>query len=124
MHEDKRTTEAKIAELNLAWQPDLVLVDGRRSTVEWAGRGPYVYPNVIMASGDMVAVDSEAVKILKTFPADNRIQPPLEELGQLATASALGLGSMDYALVESPAHTQTEESNNLDPATLAVMNTP
>ncbi len=111
-------------ELNLAWQPDLNLIDGRRSTIEWAGRGPYVYPNVIMASGDMVAVDSEAVKILKTYPAENRIQLPLEQLGQLATAHALGIGSMDYELVESAAHTRTEQENNLDPATLAVMNTP
>ena len=124
LHEDKLTTEARIAELSLAWQPDLVLVDGRRSTVEWAGRGPYVYPNVIMASGDMVAIDAEVVKILKTYPAENRIRPALEELGQLATAAALGIGSFNSIVVEAPAHTRTEEENNLDPATLAVMNTP
>ena len=124
MHSDKKTTEAKIAELNLAFQPDLVIMDGRRSTVEWAGRGPYVYPNVIMASGDMVAIDAEAVRILKTFPAENRIQLPLEELGQLATASCLGLGCIESKIIEAPAHIHTEESNNLDPATLAVMNTP
>ncbi len=124
MHADKNTTEAMIAELNLAFQPDLIVMDGRRSTVEWAGRGPYVYPNVIMASGDMVAIDSEAVRILKTYPAENRIQLPLEELGQLATASGLGLGSIESEIIEAPAHTHTEESNNLDPATLAVMNTP
>jgi uncharacterized protein (DUF362 family) len=124
MHADKHTTEAMIAELNLAWQPDLVIVDGRRSTVEWAGRGPYVYPNVIMASGDMAAVDAEAVRILKSYPADNRIKPPLEELGQLAQAAALGIGSIQAEILEAAAHTRTEEDNNLDPASLAVMDTP
>jgi uncharacterized protein (DUF362 family) len=124
MHSDKKTTEAMIAELNLAFQPDLIIMDGRRSTVEWAGRGPYVYPNVIMASGDMVAIDAEAVRILKTFPSENRIQIPLEQIGQLATAASLGLGSMDALIVEAPANTHTEEANNLDPATLAVKDTP
>lgn len=124
LHENKLITEARVAELNLAWQPDLVILDGRRSTVEWAGRGPYVYPNWIMASGDMVAIDAEAVKILKSYPAENRIQPPLEELGQLAAARALGIGSLDSILLDAAAHTRTEEDNNLDPATLAVMNTP
>jgi uncharacterized protein (DUF362 family) len=121
MHADRTTTEAMIAELNLAFQPDLILVDGRRTTVEWAGRGAYVYPNLILASGDMVAVDSEVVKILKGYPAQNRIQIPLEELPQLAVAQEHGLGSMDYNVIEAPAHTQTEESDNRDPATIAVM---
>jgi uncharacterized protein (DUF362 family) len=120
MHSDKSLTEAMIAELNLAWQPNLVIVDGRRSTVEWAGRGPYVYPNVIMASGDMVAVDAEAVRILKTYPADNRIKPPVEELGQLAQAAALGIGSLEAEIIEVAGHTRTEEEENLDPASLAV----
>lgn len=120
MHSDRTTSEAMIAELNLAFQPDLVIVDGRRSTVEWAGRGPYVYPNVIMASGDMVAIDTEVVKTLKTFPAQNRIQIPIEELGQIKVAQMHGLGSMDYEVVEAPAHSCTEELDNHDPATIAV----
>jgi len=124
MHADKLTTEAMIAELSLAFQPDLIIMDGRRSTVEWAGRGPYVYPNVIMASGDMVAIDAEAVRILKTFPAENRIRIPLEQIKQLSTAACLGLGTMESVIIKAPAHTHTEETNNLDPATLAVINTP
>jgi len=48
LHAVHDETEMKIAELNLAWQPDLVLMDVRRSTVDWAGRGDYVYPNVVM----------------------------------------------------------------------------
>jgi uncharacterized protein (DUF362 family) len=122
LHSEKTTTEAMVAENNLGWQPDLVIVDGRRSTVTWHGRGAYVYPNVIMASGDMVAVDTEAVKILKAYPEKNRIQVDLEKLPMLCVAQEHGLGSMDYALVEAEGHTRTEEEGNLDPAALAVMN--
>ena len=86
LHEDKETTEFKVPELNLGWQPDVVLMDLRRSTVAWHGRGDYVFPYVIMASGDMVAIDTEAVKILKTFPEDNRITLPIEELRQFVAA--------------------------------------
>lgn len=109
LHEDDETVEAKIAELNLGWQPNLVLIDGRRSTVTLRGRGEYVYPNVIMASGDMVAIDTEAVNILKQYPEKNRLDVPVEEMGQLKTAQEHGLGSMDYIVVEAPARTRTEQ---------------
>ena len=116
LHQDRETVEAKVAELNLGWQPNLVLIDGRRSTVSGHGRGKYVYPNVIMASGDMVAIDTEAVKILKLYPAKNKLDLPVEELGQLKTAQEHGLGSMDFIVVEAPAHTHTEQEGVQDPA--------
>ena len=87
LHEDRENVGRKIPELNAGWQPNLVLVDGRRSTVGWHGRGEYVYPSVIMASGDMVAIDSEAVRILKTYPAENRLDVPVAEIEQLAQVS-------------------------------------
>jgi uncharacterized protein (DUF362 family) len=121
LHEDKNTTELKIPELNLGWQPDVVLMDLRRSTVAWHGRGEYVYPNVIMASGDMVAIDAEAVKMLKRFPEDNRITLPIEEMGQFIAARELGLGSMEYELFEAEAHTGTEQKEITDPAAIQIM---
>ena len=120
LHEDKDTTEFKVAELNLAWQPDLNLLDGRRTTVSWHGRGEYYYPNVLMASGDMVALDAEAVKELQRFPADNRLDLPVEELGQIATAVRHGLGSLDYELICGTANSETEQKGNTDPAAIAV----
>lgn len=114
LHEDRQTMEAKAAELNLGWQPNLVLIDGRRSTVTRDGRGEYIYPNVIMASGDMVAIDTEAVKILEQFPEKNQLGVPVEEMGQLKTAQEHGLGSMDYIVVEAPAHTHTEQESLLE----------
>ncbi len=114
LHADREQTEAKIAELNLGWQPDLVLMDGRRSTVAWNGRGEYIYPNVVMASGDMVAIDTEAVKILKQYPGKNKIDIPIKELGQLKVAQEHGLGSMDYVLLEAPANTHTIQESISD----------
>lgn len=122
LHSDKTLTESRIGELNLAFQPDFVIMDARRSTIEWAGRGDYVYPNLIMASGDMVAIDTEAVKILKQYPAKNRIRIPLEEMKMLTSAQKYGLGSMDYAVKEAPANLATKHRSNLDPAAIAVMN--
>lgn len=107
LHEDRPLTEWKIADLNLGWQPNLVFIDARRSTTRQYGRGPYVYPNAVLASGDMVAADAEAIKMLKTFPDDNLLNIPLEEMGQFATAMKLGLGSLDYTLLEAEGHTET-----------------
>ncbi len=109
LHQDRETVEAKVAELHLGWQPNLVLLDGRRTTVAWHGRGEYVYPNVIMASGDMVAIDTEAVKILKQYPGDNKLDIPLEEFGQFKMAQEHGLGTTDYVVVDTPANTHTEQ---------------
>ena len=120
LHRDRQTTEEKVPEVHLGWQPDLVLVDGRRSTVGWHGRGEYVYPNLIMASGDMVAVDTEAVKILQTFPAENRLGVPPADLAQITAARAYGLGSIDYVVREAPAHARTEQEAITDPSALEV----
>ena len=109
LHEDGHTHEQKISDLHLGWQPDLVMIDGRRSTVTPSGRGEYVYPNVVMASGDMVAIDAEAVKLLKEFPEDNELDIPLEEMGQFRRGVELGLGSLDYKLREAPANTTTDQ---------------
>lgn len=110
LHHDRETVEVKVAELNLGWQPDVVLVDGRRSTVTRHGRGDYVYPNVILASGDLVAIDAEAVKILQGFPEDNRLDVPVDEMGQISQALKHGLGSLDYTVSEAPANTQTRQA--------------
>ena len=109
LHEDRENVGRKIPEINAGWQPDLVLIDGRRSTVAWHGRGDYVYPNVIMASGDMVAIDGEAVRMLKTYPAENRLDIPVEEIEQLAGAVKLGLGSLNAMVMEAPANLHTEQ---------------
>jgi uncharacterized protein (DUF362 family) len=111
LHEDRSLTEYKVAELNLGWQPDLVFVDGRRTTNTQSGRGPYIYPNVVMASGDMAAIDTEALRILKSFPGENLLDISIEEMGQMKTALEHDLGSREYRVVEAEANLETEQKS-------------
>ena len=100
-----------------------MLIDGRRSTVSWHGlSGQYVYPGLIMASGDMVAVDTEVpVKILQTYPEKNRLDVPAEELGQIKAAVQHNIGSTRYIVLEAPAKSETEQEGVLrDPALVAM----
>jgi uncharacterized protein (DUF362 family) len=98
-----RNLEQKAAEINLVWQPDLIIVDGRKAFVSGGpDRGELVEPGIIMASGDMVAVDVEALKILQSYPAENRLDGDPYELPQIATAVKHGLTSAEggYKVVE------------------------
>ncbi len=92
--------EEKAAEINLACQPDLVVMDGRKSFVTGGpNQGQIVEPGVIMASGDMVAIDVEALNILLSYRARNRLVPDPWQSLQIATALKHGLGSRSYRLV-------------------------
>lgn len=95
-----RNLEQKVAEINLVWQPDLIIMDGRKAFVSGGpGKGELVEPGVIMASGDMVAIDVEALKILGSYEANNRLLPnPCDSL-QIATALRHGLGAKEYEVV-------------------------
>jgi len=56
----------------------------------------------VLASADLVALDIEALKILMSFKAKNRLDLPIWELPQIATAKKLGLGAQsekDYVVV-------------------------
>lgn len=106
-HADRSKVQYMIPELNLGWQPNLVFIDMRRTTNSQSGRGTYVYPNLVLASGDMVAIDAEAIKVLRQFPADNLLNVPFEEMGQFAAALEYGLGSLDYAVAEAEGNLET-----------------
>ena len=95
--------EQKSAEINLVWQPDLIAMDGRKAFVSGGpDKGELVEPGVIMASGDMVAIDVEALKVLKSYPADNRLDGDPYDLPQIATALKHGLSAAGgaYEVVE------------------------
>jgi uncharacterized protein (DUF362 family) len=52
-----------------------------------------VEPELLLASGDLVAIDIEAMRILLTYEAKNRLVPdPLQSL-QVVTAMKHSLGS-------------------------------
>jgi len=95
-----RNLEQKIAEISLAWQPDLIIVDGRKAFVSGGpNKGELVEPGIIMASGDLVAIDIEALKILGSYKANNRLPPNPCDSPQIVIALRHGLGSKEYKLV-------------------------
>jgi uncharacterized protein (DUF362 family) len=95
-----RNLERKIAEFNLVLQPDLVIMDGRKAFVSGGpDKGELVEPGVIMASGDQVAIDVEALKILGSYKAKNRLLPNPYDSPQIVTALRHRLGSKEYKVV-------------------------
>lgn len=95
-----RNLERKIAEFSLALQPDLIIMDGRKSFVSGGpDKGESVEPGVIMASGDLVAIDVEALKILGSYKAKNRLLPNPHDSPQIAIALRHSLGSKEYKVV-------------------------
>ncbi|MBM4433250.1 MAG: DUF362 domain-containing protein [Chloroflexi bacterium] len=91
----------KVAEINLCWQPDLIIMDGRKAFVSGGpDRGELVEPGLLLASGNIVAVDAEAVKVLLSYHGKNRLTADPWELPQIATALRHELGTRGYTLVE------------------------
>ena len=95
--------QEKVAEVNLCWQPDLIVMDGRRAFVTGGpDKGQVIDPGLLLASGDLVAVDIEAMKVLLDYGASNHIPANPWELPQIATAlkHGLGIGEGQYVVVE------------------------
>jgi uncharacterized protein (DUF362 family) len=83
-----------IAEINVAYQPDLIVVDGVEAFVRGGpDQGKLVDAQVVLAGTDRVAIDAVGVAILRhlgTTPAVS--QGPVFEQEQIARAVELGLG--------------------------------
>jgi uncharacterized protein (DUF362 family) len=86
--------QEKLADVNLCWQPDLIVMDGRKAFVSGGpDRGELVEPGLILASGDLIAIDVEAMKVILEYRASNKIPANPWELAQIATALKHGVGS-------------------------------
>jgi uncharacterized protein (DUF362 family) len=92
----------KLVDLNLVVHPSLIVMDGRKCFI--AG-GPFSgevrEPSVILASGDRVAMDVEAIEIIESFEGANLIEDPWSYT-QVRRAVELGLGvrsEHDYTVV-------------------------
>jgi uncharacterized protein (DUF362 family) len=67
-----RNLEEKIADLNLVVHPDLIIMDGRKCFINGGPAcGELRNPNVVLASGDRIATDVEATKVIKSFEGSN-----------------------------------------------------
>jgi len=88
--------EQKVVEINLAWQPDLIIMDGRKAFVSGGpDKGELVEPGIIMASGDMVAIDVEGLKVLLSYRAKNKLFDNPWESPQIVTALKHHLGCQE-----------------------------
>ncbi len=86
--------EEKLAEISLCWQPDLIIVDGRKAFITGGPqKGQVVEPRIILASGDLVAIDIESVKALLSYKARNKLISDPWQLPQITTALKYHLGS-------------------------------
>jgi uncharacterized protein (DUF362 family) len=94
--------EPAVAELNLAVRPHLFVVDGLTSMVAggpWSGEAATT--DLILASGDPIALDVVALGLLKHFGrSDHVVNKGVWEQGQIRRAVALGLGARGPEEVE------------------------
>ena len=83
-----------IAEVNAAYQPDLILLDGVEAFVDGGpDRGTRVDSQVVLAGTDQVAIDAVGVAILRYFGTTPDVsRGPIFQQAQIARAVELGLG--------------------------------
>jgi uncharacterized protein (DUF362 family) len=91
-----------IAEINTAYTPALVVIDGVEAFVNGGpASGKLVQPEVVLAGTDRIALDVVGVAILRSFGTTPEVsQGPIFEQTQIARAVELGLG------VDSPTKIQ------------------
>ena len=87
-----RHLKEKLIDLNLVVHPNLIIMDGRKCFITG---GPFSgrvrNPNVILASGDRIAMDVESIKVIESLEGSKLKENPWSYT-QIRRASALGLG--------------------------------
>lgn len=84
-----------IAEINTAYEPQLILMDGIDAFVQGGPAiGDKVSPNVVLAATDRVALDAVGVAILRHYRTTQEVEAgSIFQQAQLARAIELGLGA-------------------------------
>jgi uncharacterized protein (DUF362 family) len=92
-----RHLKEKLVDLNLVVKPNLIIMDGRTCFISG---GPFTgevrKPNLVMASGDRIAMDVESIKVIAGFQGSTLNEDPWDYT-QIRRAKALGLGVMSEA---------------------------
>jgi uncharacterized protein (DUF362 family) len=91
---DRGHWEEVVAELNLAWSPELNIVDGTRTMVEggpW--RGTERETALVLASGDRIAADVVGMGVIKAFGLWKDAPSRVWEQRQIKRAVEAGLGA-------------------------------
>jgi uncharacterized protein (DUF362 family) len=95
--------QQKIADISLCWQPNLIVMDGRKAFITGGpNKGQLAEPGLLLASGDIVAIDIEAINIILSYRARNRLPKNPLRLPQISIALKHGLGFSggEYTLIE------------------------
>ena len=97
-----RHLKEKLVDLNLVVQPNLIVMDGRTCFISGGPfNGEVREPNLVLASGDRVAMDVEAIKVMASFKGSSLKDDPWEYT-QIQRAKALGLGvkgEAEYSII-------------------------
>ncbi len=89
-----RKMEYKVVDLASYFRPSLIVMDAR--TVFTTGgpmSGTTENPGMVLASGDMVSIDVEGVRILQSYGAKNRLDMDVWDLPQIRHAVNIGVGA-------------------------------
>ena len=83
-----------IAEINTAYSPDIVVLDGVEAFVDGGpAHGTRADADVMLAGSDRVAIDAVGVAILRLLGTNPVVsQGPIFEQDQISRAAELGLG--------------------------------
>jgi uncharacterized protein (DUF362 family) len=94
LHTSFLSMRKMIAEINQAYQPSLILLDGIDAFVDQGpSHGPLKQANVILAGTDRIAIDAIGIAILKELGSNKAIMDKkIFEQEQIARAVELGLG--------------------------------
>jgi len=94
LHGNTEHMRRMIAEINLAYTPDLIVLDGVQAFVDGGpDKGTTVDAQVILAGTDRVALDAVGVALLRYFGTTAEVsRGAIFEQAQIARAAALGLG--------------------------------
>jgi len=108
LHSSFLSMRRMIAEINQAYAPKLILLDGIEAFVDGGpGRGTRKKADVILAGTDRIAIDAVGVAILKELGSNSAIMgKKIFEQEQISRAVELGLGvsrPQDIELVTSDA---------------------
>jgi uncharacterized protein (DUF362 family) len=94
LHSSFLSMRKMIAEINQAYTPSLILLDGIEAFVDGGpGRGTRKKADVILAGTDRIAIDAVGVAILKQLGSNPAImEKKIFDQEQIARAAELGLG--------------------------------
>jgi len=99
LHGSLRSMRKMIAEINTAYRPGLIVMDGMDVFTDGGpSRGTLKHAGLVLASADRVAIDAVGLCVLKSLGSKADImQTPIFRQEQIARAVELGLG------IDSPA---------------------